>query len=414
MKRLFIINVMMLAVIACGFAQKSKVNSAKNKALATENPDYEGAKEMIEAALVNDETKNLTNTWYVAGMVYEKAAEAEFIKVQSNAGGSDIVMGENALKAIEYYRKALEMDQMPNEKGKIKPRFTNKIKTSLLNMYNKMMFVSYGVKKFEEKNWEEAINGFQTHTAIIDMPIFAEDKNVPAKDSTYYDIKMYAAQSAWAGDMNKRAIQMYEELKPSGHKGNNVLQVLCQLYQNEKDTVNYLASLQEGVQKYPQEFYYLGNLINYYVYGGQPEKATEYLDKAIEKDPLNPQLFNVRGSMLELKEDYDGAMANFDKALELNPNLSDAWVNKGRLIYNKAFKAEGVANQIKDFKLIDAEMVKVNAIYKESIPFFEKAIELNPEDYEAMKILRGLYYRFSDDNPTYQKKYDEIVKRING
>lgn len=404
---------LMLAVLATGFAQKSNVNGAKNKALAAENPDFDGAKEMINAALENEQTKNLANTLYVAGLVYEKSADAEFIKVQSGTG-SDETMGKDALKAIEYYKKAYELDLQPNEKGKVKPKFTNKIKNSMLNIYHKMMLVNYGVKKFEQKDWNAAIEGFETHTEILDMPFFENDKNTPAKDSTYYDIKMYAAQSAWAGDMNQKAIKMYEKLKPTGHKGNNVLQVLCQLYQAEKDTVNFINSLQEGVEKYPQEFYYLGNLINHYVYGGQPDKATEYLNRAIEKDPNNPQLYNVKGSMLELKEDFEGAMQNFDKALELNPNLSDAWVNKGRLIYNKAFKAEQEVNQIKDFKLIDAEMVKVNAIYKESIPFFEKAIEINPEDFEAMKILRGLYYRFSDKDPSFQKKYDDIVKRING
>ena len=418
MKRLLLINLMVLAVFTAGFAQKSNVNGAKNKALAVENPDFDAAKEMIQAALANDETKDLANTYYVAGLVYEKAAEAEFIKVQSGAAGAnDINMGIDALKAMEYYQKANELDQLPDAKGKVKPKFTKKINTSYLNMYNKMMFVSYGIKQFEEKNWEEAIRGFETHTNIADMSHTADVKSgfvVLAKDSNYYDIRMYAAQSAWAGDMNQRAIGMYEALKPSGYKNNYILQVLCQLYQNEKDTTHYVATLQEGVEKYPKEFYFLGNLINHYVYGGEPEKATEFLDRAIANDPNNAQFYNVRGSMLELKGDIEGAMSNFDKALALDPTLADAWVNKGRLVYNEAFKAEGEANKINDYKKLDAEMVKVNEIYKKAIPFFEKALEINADDFDTMKILKGLYYRFSYDDPSFQKKYDDIVKRING
>lgn len=413
MKRLSFLCAIFMMVTIMGFAQKSNVNGAKNKALAVENPDFVGAKEQIEQALVNDETKNLANTWYVAGLVYEKAADAEFIKVQTGVG-NEVAMGEDALKAIEYYLKAYELDQLPNEKGKIKPKFTNKIKASMLNIYRKVMLVSYGIEKYKVEEWNDAIKGFETHTSIISMPMFDGDKNVPEKDSTYYDIKMYAAQSAWAGNLNTKAIELYKDIKADGYKENQVLQVLSQLYQTEKDTVDYVATLQEGVAKYPKEFYFLGNLINYYVYGGQPELAAEYLDKAIANDPNNPQLYSVLGSMLELKEDYDGAMANFDKALELNPDFADAWVNKGRLIYNRAFKAEGEANQIRDFKQADIEIAKANEIYKSSIPFFEKAIELNKDDYETMKILRGLYYRFSDDDPSYQRKYDEIVKKING
>lgn len=413
MKRLSFLCVLLMAVSVMGFAQKSNVNGAKNKALAMENPDFAGAKDQIEQALANEETKNLANTLYVAGLVYEKAADAEFVKVQSGAG-NEVAMGEDALKAIEYYLKANELDRQPNAKGKVKPKFTNKIKSSLLNIYRKVMLVNYGIKKYEAEEWENAIKGFSTHVEILDFPIFADEKNMPAKDSTYYDIKMYAAQSAWAGNLNDKAIELYKKIQADGYKENQVMQVLSQLYLTEKDTVNYVKTLQDGVAKFPNEFYFLGNLINHYVYGGQPELAAEYLDKAIANDPNNPQLYSVLGSMLELKEDYEGAMANFDKALSINPELADAWVNKGRLIYNKAFKAEGAANQIRDYKLADIEIAKANEIYKESIPFFEKALELKPDDYETMKILRGLYYRFSDSDALYQKKYDDIVKRING
>lgn len=412
MKRLFLIATLTLFVGAVGFAQKANVNRAKNKALAVENPDFQGAKDDIEAALANDETKNLANTLYVAGLVYEKAADNEFVKVQTGMG-DDEAMGQDALKAIEYYLKAIELDQLPDAKGKVKPKFTKKIKPSLLSIYNKMMLVNYGVKKYNEHSWADAINAFETHTEILDNPVFADEKKMPEKDSTYYDIKLYAAQSAWAGEMNQKAIELYKKIKVSGYKENSVLQVLCQLYQAEKDTVNYVATLQEGVEKYPKEFYFLGNLINYYVYGGEPEKASEFLDKAIENDPTNPQLYSVLGSMLELKGDIDGAMANFDKAIELNPQLADAWVNKGRLIYNKAFKAEGETSSIADLKQLDIELEKVRAIYRESIPFFEKALDLNPEDFETMKILRGLYYKFSEEKE-FQQKYDDIVKRING
>ena len=139
-------------------------------------------------------------------------------------------------------------------------------------------------------------------------------------------------------------------------------------------------------------------MINHYVFGGQPQKATELLDKAIANDPNNAQLYSVRGSMLEVLEDIDGAMANFDKAIELKPDFKDAWLGKARLIYNKAFKMEQKALEV----------------YKESIPFFEKVIELDSEDYETMKTLRGLFYKLTNSDPSYQTKYDEINKKMLG
>ena len=172
--------------------------------------------------------------------------------------------------------------------------------------------------------------------------------------------------------------------------------------------------IEKGLAKFPQEFYFLGNLINHYVFGGQPQKATELLDQAISHDPNNAQLYSVRGSMLEVLEDIDGAMANFDKAIELKPDFKEAWLGKARLIYNKAFKMEQKALEIRDFKLSDQEVAKALEVYKESIPFFEKVIELDPEDYETMKTLRGLFYKLTNSDPSYQAKYDEINKKMLG
>ena len=74
MKKLAIMMALVLAS-TCGYAQKKAVNSAKNKASNTESPDFAGAREDIKAALENEETKNLANTWYVAGLIGYKENE---------------------------------------------------------------------------------------------------------------------------------------------------------------------------------------------------------------------------------------------------------------------------------------------------------------------------------------------------
>ena len=36
----------------------------------------------------------------------------------------------------------------------------------------------------------------------------------------------------------------------------------------------------------------------------------------------------------------------------------------------------------------------MNEVFRKSLPFFEKAHEMAPEDRTYMQILKGLYYRF--------------------
>lgn len=416
MKKLFLVMAFALAVVATGFAQKANVNRAKNKALAVEAPDFQGAKDDIEAALVNDETKGLANTWYVAGLVYEKAADAEYNLWRATGNCNKIQMGEDVLKAYKYYLKAYELDQLPDAKGKVKPKFTKKITTSMLNFYINAYLVHYGIEKQGSEEWLDAFNAFKMHTSILDVPFVAVDKNVPAKDTSYYEIKYFTAQYAWRLEDYSSAISIFNEIKDQSYNSNGAYQSLCQLYLDTKDTVNYVSTLEKGLAKFPNEFYYLGNLINYYILTNQPQIATELLDKAIESSPNNAELYNARGDMFRILQKNDDAIINYDKAIELQPNLKNAYNGKAITIYNQAVGIENNAFNygVGQEDLYDKEMAKAIEVFKKSIPFFEKVIELDPEDYETMRTLRGLFLKLSNSDPSYQAKYDEIDKKIKG
>ena len=66
-----------LVLISAGcMAQKANVNKAKSLILS-ETPDYDQARQLIGAALANEETKNQANTWYVAGLIgYQQDVQA--------------------------------------------------------------------------------------------------------------------------------------------------------------------------------------------------------------------------------------------------------------------------------------------------------------------------------------------------
>ena len=113
-------------------------------------------------------------------------------------------------------------------------------------------------------------------------------------------------------------------LKPLIFKQNDIYQYLCYEYLQVKDTVNFEKTLEEGMAKFPDEEYFLMNLINNYIYSGRNEKAVEYLNTAIAKDPNNSQLYHVMGIVHETGlKDYANAEGFFSKALELNPESID-------------------------------------------------------------------------------------------
>ena len=77
MKKL-ILSLFLVISFTFSFAQKSNVSKAKNKALM-ENPDFSGAREAIKLALADSTTKNLADTWYIAGLIGYKENDEQNI-----------------------------------------------------------------------------------------------------------------------------------------------------------------------------------------------------------------------------------------------------------------------------------------------------------------------------------------------
>jgi hypothetical protein len=53
-------------------------------------------------------------------------------------------------------------------------------------------------------------------------------------------------------------------------------------------------------------------------------------------------------------------------------------------------------------------------VFTNAIPYFEKASSIKPEDVDAMRNLKELYFRLRTIKPEYEAKYNEIMKKLEG
>lgn len=77
----------------------------------------------------------------------------------------------------------------------------------------------------------------------------------------------------------------------------------------------------------------------------EPQKAIEYLSKAIELQPDNSDIYNRRGSIYLTIGQNQLAINDFDKAIRLNPANAEYYNNRGS-IYEKTGRYQ---QAIKDF-----------------------------------------------------------------
>lgn len=87
---------------------------------------------------------------------------------------------------------------------------------------------------------------------------------------------------------------------------------------------------------------------------GQYAKAITYLEKALQKEPLNFQALSLMGTALGSAGDHLRAITYFEKAIEINSNVATTYVNLGFAQLNAGLEEDAQIN-------------------------FQKAIEIDPK-----------------------------------
>ena len=404
MKKSIFLAALVLIGASC-FAQKSNVSKARNLVDA-ETPDYAGARAAIKDALVNDETKDQANTWYVAGYIGYKEFE--------NCNNKRIIgqhidinqWGEAVMESLNYWDKAYELAMIPtyDKKGKAKydTRTPKNIVTKVAEYFQFQPLIASGFTAYENGNPSKAYDMFIAHCNIPELKMIQDNAEEAAKlvrDSSYYTCLYYAGRFAYEANRFDEAIATLERMN-SEHANANALrkeiiyanEYIYQIYIELKDTVSAVESIKKSIDLFPEEPWFMQNLINLYINSGQEEKAIDYLDIAIAREPNVGQYYNSKGSILARIGRFEESLVAFEQAIAIEPNnalfletLGFAYVDLGNKLNDEAAYL--------DAKAYAKAKVEIDKAFQTALPYFEKAYELEPDNYDFKRSLRSLYYR---------------------
>ncbi|HET9570076.1 MAG TPA: tetratricopeptide repeat protein [Bacteroidales bacterium] len=401
MKKIIFLLSALLLVGGSSFAQKKNVAKAKAKILQAEQPDYKGAKEAILLALKDSTTKNDAATWFVAGDVFN-AIYADQQKIEwTQKKGDRALMASSIDNALKYYLGADSLDKLPNAKGKIAPKYHNKIVEKVKELQRG--FTDGGSYYYELKDYKNALKFFDTY---ISFPNFSPMQGLGLeKDTLIPLITYYCGLCATQAEMPALAVKYYEKVKDT-MDSKWIYSRLCDDYSQLKDTANMLRMFKLGTQKFPQESYYVRSLINYYINQNKMDEALTWINAAIDLEPKGAVLWNVKGRLLETSN-IEEAKKCYQQSIDLDPNFAEALGNMGRIYYNKAVEDLTAINTIRDDKKYKQEKAKLKSSFQLPLPYFEKAYQLNPNERDYVIALRGIYYNLDMD-----AKYQEMDKKL--
>ena len=390
-RKVTLVLLVLMSALTFGCAQTSNVRGADRLSDGSK-PNYPEARNLIQQAIENPETKDDPKTWYTAGLIEERAFTGENQK-SLKGEPQDLPNMYKALLAMhEYYQKTYEIDHQPNDKGKVRPKFEKKISKAYED--NLLYYINAGGYYMEQKDFKNALKAFQAFRDIKRSPLFEGDK-IAQPDSNSMMVDFFAVITAYQAGDKQLAIQYGEELKGNGYRQNEVYQILAQTYIEEGDTANYITTMREGLKLFPKEPYYSVNLINTYIVQNKYDEARAFLTQAIELNPENPQLYDVMGKLYE-ESNEEEAIKWFSKALEVDPNYVESLCNIGRIYYNKAVEVSD-----KEEGGMAAAQEKRKALLNKALPYLEKAYSINPD--ASYYLLGNIYYALGDN-----AKYEEI------
>lgn len=385
--------------LTLGFVQVNAQNSKRVSAFNYMNyGELDNAQKAIDEASVHPDTKDDAKTWKYRGDIYTKIAETKEDKYKN--------LSANPLEeVVKSYGKVIELDVKKNYQTEAKQGLMR----AAIQMQNK------GIGDYNNKDYASALNNFEGSYNI--------NKNYLAKIDTA--VLFNAALSAEKSNNLPKAKSLYKDLIAVKYNGAKSYLYLAQVCNLDKDAAGAEQAIKEGRIAYPNDKALIIEELNIYLSTGKTAEAIANLKLAIEKDPKNEILYFNLGTLYdnmssnkagkttdaEIKDYSSKAVENYKKAIEIKENYFDALFNLGAFFFNDAVKMNEVANAITDNKKYNTEMVKVDARFKESMPYFEKAKAVNTDDKASYKALlnslKALYVRLGEN-----EKYKAITEEL--
>ncbi|GAB3531779.1 tetratricopeptide repeat protein [Pontibacter brevis] len=359
-------KVLLTALAAASISVASAQNSAVNSAILNhKNGTLDKAQESINQAIEHKKTKDKAKTWFYRGVIYQDMI--------GNPVYGKLADDNTPIVVLESFDKTVELDGQNGEFAKQVPARKEQLYGQVLNQ---------AVEFHNNQDWENAIAKYKLASKI---------------NPTDTTAVLYAAYASTANQDYPAAIGFYDNLIQMGHTTEDVYKNKIQLMQaTEASDEEVMKALAAGLEKQPNSVYLMQEELRYYLKNDRGDEAMEKLDKAIAADPKNASLLAVKGNLLERKKDMEGATATYKKALEIEPNNFDANYNLGVLEFNKGADVNNRAAKMdyatyqKKGKALEAEAKKH---YQAAVPYFEKALEIQPKDQATMQNLIKLYTR---------------------
>jgi len=433
-----------LAVSFATFAQKDELKATEK---ALKKKDYAAAKAAIDPAdalITNADDKTKAKFYYLKGQTYAGLIETEptldnfdiastsfntLMEIEKEMGSTkytdlanptlQILISDLRTKGAESYQSK----DYANAKSELYLAYgLSKNDTLLLEYVANASYLEVDSKKREvkkkyddgtitEEEYNQAVTGLNKD--------FDESLGyfIQLKDMGYTGITtIYTVRNIETGkreNINSESqmalmvkTKAYDEpqTEVTESKLPKIVKNIASIYNEQGDKEKAIAAFEDARKVAPNDVTLIQNEAVLHYKMGNLDEYVRLINEAIALEPGNAVLYFNLGVISNEQGDVEKAKEYYSKAIEIKPDYKDAYSNLGSAMLEKdKALVEEMNENLSNFDKYDAIKARQVILYKEVIPIYEKAYELEPDDLDTIRTLMSLY-----ENVEMEDKYKEL------
>lgn len=397
------------------FAQKSELKAVEK---ALKKNDFKTAKEVIaglESMEGTMEGKYVAKYFYLKGSAYgksdvKKASEAynKLFEVEKESGKDKYTkLAQPKLNELINFVSSKAIDLYNKDKD-FKGATENFYLTYTLSPKDTSFLYNAAVSAEQAKDYDRSLKYFQKLKEIgytnISTQYFATNKKgvqdlFPNK--TTRDISVKTGSHTDPVDKNTESKQV------------DIIKRIGYIYVNQGKPELAITVLEEARKSNPKDLNLILNQAQMYVDLKRMDKFEELMQEAVKLDPNNHLLYFNLGVVNQQQDKNKEAIAFFEKAIELKPDYSDAYLSiAGSILAGEKAIVEEMNNNLSNFKKYEELEVKQKELYKKALPYLAKADNIK-RTLETVRTLLNIYdilemeAKADELRPIYKKMRDQ-------
>ncbi|MCL6260266.1 tetratricopeptide repeat protein [Aquiflexum sp. TKW24L] len=387
-----ILSMALVAFATVAFAQKKVVSSAEKN---FKKGDLEVAISEVNAALENAETKDNPETTLLKAKILTKQYSLDSTNAMSTV--------ETGRSALQNFNKAMEMSGNSKE-SKVGKEVNKEDLPDLPEVLR-----PYSLYTLKNQTFNKAAESYENEDIDMAYEFFNLMSEIDPTDTTaMFNAGYIANELGRYDDAKKQFITLIENKDYNKLSSYYLLiQIISAEDKNPEEAYKYVTRARAD---YPEDKTLSEFEVQLLLQMNKMEEAMASVKEALVDDPNNAGLLLRYGYLLEQSGDMAGALTEYKKSVEADPNFFEGNYYTGAIFLDQAREILAKINDLSDdeWEKNAPTMTKTaEGLYAEAVPYFERALSLKPDNVEIMEILFNIHSRLK--NTSEVDKYNKML-----